>query len=192
MTGLSDPIKTPRATFTDMAASTQADWTIIMEQRKSLEIALPERIIEQFENLRDDYGGFPVDRLEHSVQTATRAERDGRDDEYIICALLHDLGDSLTPYNHQDIGAAILHPFVSEANYWMVAKHDIFQGYYFWHHLGGNRNARDLYKKHEHYTRCEEFCAEYDSPSFDPSYTSNPLDHYKPLIQDFFGNNPRN
>ena len=169
----------PRASFTSFADSTKEDWHLIMSQRGELEAALPGRILEQLELLRNDYGGFPVDRLEHSVQTATRAERDGRDDEYIICALLHDIGDVLTPYNHPDVAAAILKPFVSSANHWMVENHGVFQGYYFWHHLGS---------EHNHY--CEEFCSEYDSPAFDPSYKSNPLEYYEPLIRDFFIKNP--
>ena len=180
----------PRASFTSFADSTKEDWHLIMSQRGELEAALPGRILEQLELLRNDYGGFPVDRLEHSVQTATRAERDGRDDEYIICALLHDIGDVLTPYNHPDVAAAILKPFVSSANHWMVENHGVFQGYYFWHHLGGDRNARDAFKGSEHYHYCEEFCSEYDSPAFAPSYKSNPLEYYEPLIRDFFIKNP--
>ena len=187
---MTDTTNPPRAGFRSFQESTKEDWALIMAQRGELEAALPDRILEQFEYLRNDYGGFPVDRLEHSVQTATRAERAGRDDEYVLCGLLHDLGDPLTPYNHPDVGAAVLKPFVSEANHWMVAKHGIFQGYYFWHHLGGDRNTRDQYAGHEHYERCEEFCSEYDSPAFDPSYDSNPLEHYEPLIREFFGRNP--
>ena len=144
------------------------------------------------EHLRNYYGGFPVDRLEHSVQTATRAEKDGRDDEYVLCALLHDVGDPLAPFNHPEIAAAIVKPFVSEANHWMVEHHGIFQGYYFWHHIGLNRNTRDRFSNHQHYDRCEEFCAEYDGPAFDPNYQSNPIEHYEPLIRDFFGSGLRN
>lgn len=180
----------PRAVFTDMSQSTREDWMVIMGQRTELERALPDRIIEQMEHLRNDYGGFPVDRLEHSVQTATRAERDGRDDEYVLCALLHDIGDPLTPYNHPDVAAAILKPFVSEPNHWMVEHHGIFQGYYFWHHLGMDRDTRDRFDGHEHYDYCATFCAEYDAPAFDPAYDSNPFEHYLPLIRDAFGQNP--
>ena len=179
---MTDIENAPRAAFTSFADSTKEDWELIMSQRSELEAALPGRILEQLELLRNDYGGFPVDRLEHSVQTATRAERDGRDDEYIVCALLHDVGDVLTPYNHPDVAAAILKPFVSPANHWMVKNHGVFQGYYFWHHLGGNRNARDAFNENEHYEYCEEFCAEYDSPAFDPSYKSNSLEYYLSLI----------
>ena len=123
---MTDLIEPPRASFTSFEESTKEDWDLIMSQRGELEGSLPDRILEQMEHLRNDYGGFPVDRLEHSVQTATRAERDGRDDEYVLCALLHDLGDPLAPFNHPEIAAAIVKPFVSEANHWMVEHHGIF------------------------------------------------------------------
>ncbi len=187
---MTDTTTPPRAGFSSFEDSTREDWALIMAQRGELERGLPDRILEQFGHLRDDYGGFPVDRLEHSLQTATRAERDGRDDEYVLCALVHDIGDPLTPYNHPDVAAAILKPFVSEANHWMVEKHGIFQGYYFWHHLGMDRNTRDMFAGHQFYDRTEEFCAEYDGPAFDPSYDSNPLDHYLPLIREVFGTSP--
>ena len=117
---MTDSITQPRATFTSFQESTKEDWELIMSQRGTLADSLPTRVLQQLEFLRNDYGGFPVDRLEHSVQTATRAERDGKDDEYIVCALIHDVGDILTPHNHPDLAAAILKPFVSEANHWMV------------------------------------------------------------------------
>lgn len=188
---MTEHVNLPRAAFRSFQESTKDDWWLIMAQRNGLEAALSDRILEQFGHLREDYGGFPVDRLEHSIQTATRAERDGRDDEYILCALLHDLGDPLTPYNHPDVGAAILKPFVSKENYWMVQHHDIFQGYYFWHYLGLDRDTRDRYIDSPYYSLTEEFCAEYDSLAFDPSYRSSPLEHFEPLIRQFFGKNPR-
>ena len=103
-----------RANFKSFAESTREDWELIVSQREPLISALPGRVTQQLELLRDDFGGFPVDRLEHSLQTATRAERDGRDDEYVMCALIHDIGDVLTPHNHPDLAAAVLKPFVSE------------------------------------------------------------------------------
>ena len=187
---MDEELTAQRAEFSSFQESTKEDWALIMSQRGSLVTSLPGRVLEQLEYLRDDYGGFPVDRLEHSLQTATRAERDGRDDEYVMCALIHDIGDILTPHNHPDLAAAILKPFVSEANHWMVAHHGIFQGYYFWHYLGGDRDARDAFADHEFYDHCEEFCALYDAPAFDASYKSNPLEYYTPLIEDFFGRTP--
>ena len=111
-----------------------------------------------------------MDRLTHCLQTATRAHRDGRDEEYVVCALLHDIGDTLGAYNHPDIGAAIVKPFVSEANHWMVEKHGIFQGYYFFHYLGMDRNMRDAFKGHPHFQHTAEFCQKYDQPAFDADY----------------------
>jgi predicted HD phosphohydrolase len=120
------------------------------------------------------------------LQTATRAERAGRDDEYVLCALLHDIGDNLAPYNHPSIAAGILKPFVSEANHWMVLHHGIFQGYYFWHHIGGDRDARDEFRDSPYYDLTEEFCALYDQTAFDASYVSEPLEHFEPLIRATF------
>ncbi|MFM7892885.1 MAG: HD domain-containing protein, partial [Actinomycetota bacterium] len=133
-----------------------------------------------------DFGGFPVNRLEHCLQTATRAERDGRDEEYVLCALIHDIGDNLAPFNHPEIAAGILKPVVSEKNWWMTKNHGIFQGYYFWHHIGLDRNARDAFKESPYYEHTEEFCAKYDSPAFDADYRSTPLEHFEPLVREFF------
>lgn len=179
-----------RATFTRMDESTKEDWDVIVGQMHHLTDALPDRIIQQLQLLDDDYGGFIVDRLTHSLQTAARAEADDRDDEYVICALLHDVGDVLGPLDHPAIAAAILKPWVSEANHWMVAQHGVFQGYYFWHHIGGDRDAREQFRGHEHFERAEEFCALYDMPAFDPDYPTPPLEHYEPLIRDFFKPRP--
>ena len=133
--------------------------------------------------LDGDFGGFAVDRLTHSLQTAARAERAGRDDEYVMCALIHDIGDTLGPANHADIGAAILKPFISEQNHWMMEQHGIFQGYYFFHFLGADRNLRDQFEGHEWFDYCAEFCHEYDQAAFDPAYDTPPLEHYEPLIR---------
>ena len=129
---------------------------------------LPDRVIRHLQILQGDYGGFPVDRYTHSLQTATRALRDGRDEEYVVCALLHDIGDTLGSFNHPDIAAAILKPFVGEANHWMVQHHGIFQGHYFFHHIGLDRDMRDQFRDHPHYERTAEFCELYDNPAFDP------------------------
>ena len=152
--------------------------------RRRTQSFVAERVIELMRALEFDHGGFPVNRLEHSLQTATRAERDGRDDEYVLCALLHDIGDTLSPYSHPDIAAGILKPFVSPANHFMVQNHGFFQGYYFWHYVGGDRNAREQFRDSEFFDHTEEFCAKYDQTAFDADYVSNPLEHYEPLIRD--------
>ena len=131
-------------------------------------------------------GGFAVDRLTHSLQTAHRAEEDGRDDAYIVCALVHDIGDTLTPLNHADLGAAIVKPWVPESYHWMVKHHDVFQGYYFWHYFGLDRNARDVFKSNEFYEAGKEFVDKYDMLAFDPDYPTPPLTHYETLLRGFF------
>lgn len=176
-----------RATFTSFEESTAEDWAHITQQLKVTQSHVADNLIAQMKMLRNDHGGFPIDRLEHSLQTATRAQRDGRDDEYVLCALLHDIGDNLAPYNHPDIAAGIVKPFVSEANHWLVAHHGIFQGYYFWHHLGWDRDAREAYRDSPYFEYTEEFCAKYDQTAFDPDYRSEPLEHFEPLIHATFG-----
>lgn len=169
-----------------MDESTAEDWLLITAQHSGLIRALPDRLLDQLRLLDADYGGFAVDRLTHSLQTAHRAEVDGRDDAYVLCALLHDIGDVLGPLNHADIAAAVLKPWVSEAYHWMVQNHGVFQGYYFWHHIGGDRNAREEFRGHEHFELTEEFVAKYDMPAFDPDYPTPPLEHYEPLVRSFF------
>ncbi|MDJ0769868.1 MAG: HD domain-containing protein [Ilumatobacter sp.] len=176
----------PRATFTSFEESTQEEWASIAAQLPHTQALAAANIVEQLKLLERDFGGFPVSRLEHSLQTATRAEEDGRDEEYVVCALLHDIGDTLSPYNHPSIAAGIVKPFVSEANHWMVEHHGIFQGYYFWHHLGMDRDTRDRFAGSPYYDYTAEFCHKYDQTAFDPDYTSAPLSHFEPLIQQFF------
>jgi predicted HD phosphohydrolase len=173
----------PRTSFRSFQESTADDWATIIPQLEISQSLVAERVIDLLRALEADHGGFPVNRLEHSLQTATRAERDGRDDEYVFCALVHDIGDTLSPYNHPDIAAGIVKPFVSEANHFMVAQHGIFQGYYFWHHIGLDRDAREAYRDSPYFEYTEEFCAKYDSTAFDADYRSNPLEHYEPLIR---------
>jgi predicted HD phosphohydrolase len=172
-----------RATFANMAESTAQDWLTIGTSFIPFARALPDRILTHLQLLEGDYGGFPVDRLTHCLQTATRAHKAGRDEEYVVCALLHDIGDTLGSYNHADVAAAIVKPFVSEENFWMVEKHAIFQGYYFFHHLGMNRDMRDAFRKHPGFDRTEEFCRAYDSPAFDPKAEAAPLSFFEPMLR---------
>jgi predicted HD phosphohydrolase len=147
---------------------------------------LPGRILTHLQILSGDTGGYAVDRLTHSLQTATRAQRDGRDDEYVVCALIHDIGDTLASANHADLAATILEPFVSEKNLWIVKQHAIFQGYYFFHHLGLDRDMRDRFRDHEWFRDCAEFCEKYDQNSFDPDYETLPLEAFEPAVRKLF------
>ena len=179
-----------RTSFKSFAESTAHDWAQITPQLAVTQSLVPDHILEQLGHLRHDHGGFPVDRLEHSLQTATRAERDGRDVEYVLCALVHDIGDTLAPYNHPAIGAAIVKPFVSPANHWMVEHHGIFQGYYFWHHIGLDQHAREAHRGSPYFEQTEEFCAKYDQVAFDADYRSEPLEHFEPMVRALFGRAP--
>jgi len=149
-----------RAKFTSMENGTADDWSIIAESNINEASELPNKIIDHLMMLGNDYGGFAVDRLTHSIQTATRAYHDGRDEEYVVCALLHDIGDNLAPSNHADFAATLLEPFVSDKNYWIVKHHGIFQGYYFFE--------------------------KYDQNSFDPNYECLPLEFFIPMVKKVF------
>ncbi|MFK8025503.1 MAG: HD domain-containing protein [Ilumatobacter sp.] len=173
----------PRASFTSFEESTADDWAKIIPQLEVTQSLVADRVIGLLRDLQTDHGGFPVDRLEHSLQTATRAEKAGKDDEYVFCALIHDIGDTLSPYAHPDIAAGIVKPFVSEANHFMVQHHGEFQGYYFWDYIGMDGQAREKYRDSPHFDRTVEFCADYDQAAFDANYASNPLEHYEPLIR---------
>ena len=174
------------ATFTDMASSTAEDWQIIGGEFLEYSRGLADRVLTHMRLLDGDFGGFPVDRLSHSLQTATLAERDGRDEEYVVCALLHDIGDTLGSFNHPDIAAAILKPFISEENLWMIQHHGIFQGYNFFHHLGMDRDMRDQFREHPSYDRTVEFCQVYDCPAFDKNAEALPLAHFEPMVRRLF------
>ena len=174
---------TARAAFTRMDESTEEDWSLIAPEFKKLAVALPDRVLTHLQLLNGDYGGFPVDRLSHSLQTATLALKDDRDEEYVICALLHDIGDTLGTFNHPDIAAAILKPFVSDANLWMIQHHGIFQAYNFFHHIGLNRNLRDMFKGHPYYDQTAEFVERYDNPAFNPAGEVFPLSTFEPMVR---------
>jgi predicted HD phosphohydrolase len=175
-----------RAKFTHMEDGSVEDWSIIAQDFAAYATQLPDRILAHLRLLDGDFGGFPVDRLTHSLQTATLAHRDGRDEEYVVCALLHDIGDTLGSYNHADIAAAILKPFVSPENLWMIEKHAIFQGYYFFHHLGLDRHLREQFKDHPQFEQTIEFCARYDAAAFDPEGETLPLEFFEPMLRRVF------
>jgi predicted HD phosphohydrolase len=172
-----------RATFTSMTEGTQDDWAAIVRASMAHQGEHVDRILSHLKLLDNDYGGFKVDRLEHSLQTATRAHRAGQDEEYVVCALLHDIGDILLPANHAELGAAILKPYVSEQNHWMLEKHGIFQGYYFFHHLGLDRDMRDEWRGHPAFEYTAQFCHLYDQNSFDPAYDTMPLEAFEPMMR---------
>src|SRR3954470_17397008 len=155
---LSDEFLGKRAHFTRMEDATREDWRLILSNYRPWANALPDRVIAHLRLLEGEHGGNPVDRLEHCLQTATRAHRDGRDEEYVVCALIHDIGDTLASFNHAEFAATMLKPFVSEKNHWIVANHGVFQGYYWFHYLGTDRNKREELRSHQWWNDLEEFC----------------------------------
>ncbi|MGH6992376.1 MAG: HD domain-containing protein [Caulobacteraceae bacterium] len=172
-----------RAKFAAMTEGTVEDWRAIGAAAAPYRAELADRLLEALRSLDHDCGGFAVSRLEHSLQTASRAHRDGRDEEYVVCALMHDIGDLWGPANHAEIGAVIMKPYVSEANHWMMDKHGIFQGYYFFHLVGLDRDMREEYRGHPHFERCAQVCHLYDQSAFDPEYRSMPLEAFEPMLR---------
>lgn len=172
-----------QASFRSMDQGTQEDWAIIGTHFVPFAGQLADRVLTHLKLLDGDYGGFPIDRLQHSLQTATRAHRGGEAEDYIVAALLHDIGDTLGSYNHPDIAAAILKPFLSDKLHWMVEHHGIFQGYYFFHYIGLDRDMRDNFRGHEHYSDTARFCEIYDQTAFDAAYDTAPLEFFEPMVQ---------
>lgn len=168
--------------FDRLDDGTDADFAILRRVHERNLAALPDLLLSMLGSLKGD-AAYPVDRLEHSVQTATRAMRDGAGEELIVCALFHDVGETLGPLNHGQVGAAILRPFVSEENYWVLAHHAIFQTYFYARHLGLDPNAREQYRDSPHYQACVDFTTNWDEVSFDPGYPSEPLSTFEPMVR---------
>ncbi len=172
-----------RARFSAMEHGTKEDWSIISRDYIQFAGGVADRVLTHLKLLKGDFGGFPVCRLEHSLQCATRAHRDGRDERYVTMALLHDIGDTLGTYNHPDVGAAIIKPFVDEQTHWICQHHGAFQGYYYFHFLGMDRDLREKYRDSPHFEACVEFCEKYDQSAFDPAYDSEPLEFFEPILR---------
>ena len=180
-----------QVSFINMADGTKEDYEFLEELEKEFNKTLPDRLIESLEKLENTLSGYRVSRLEHSLQSATHAYRNGEDEEMVMAALLHDIGDDLAPYSHSEMAAAVLRPFVSDKTYWIIKHHGIFQMYYYAHHLGGDRNTREMFKDHPYYQPSIDFCELYDQNCFDPDYDSEPLEFFKPMIQKFFTQEPQ-
>ena len=171
-----------QASFSEMTSGTADDYEIIADHAANFAKELPARVLDHLSLLKGDTGGFAIDRFDHSIQTATRAYRDGKDEEYVVCALLHDIGDTIASANHADLAATMLEPFVSEKNYWIIKHHGIFQGYYFFEYVGLDKNLRDNFKGHKYWDDCAEFCAKYDQNSFDPEYENMSIEEFEPMV----------
>ena len=177
--------------FTRMADGTREEYQFLEKLEEEYIQALPQRLMEALQRLEHSFSGYKVTRLGHSLQGATRAYRDGREEDYIVAVLLHDIGDELAPHTHSELAAAVLRPFVPEKLYWIVKHHGVFQMVYYAHHFGADPNARDRFKDHPWYQDAVEFCELYDQNCFDPGYDTLPLTFFQPMLERVFGRKPQ-
>ncbi len=173
----------PPAPFSAMTEATGANWLMVRDGDRAYAGDVAGRLLEHLGQLRDDRHGMAVDRLDHCLQSATRAHRAGRDEEFVVCALTHDVGSSLAPHDHGAFAATILAPYVSERHQWMVRHHDIFQGYYYRHVFGADRHIRDRFRGHPDFEYTAEFCHQFDQSAFDPDYDAMPLSAFEPIVR---------
>lgn len=169
-----------------MEDATKEELEFIVAQEEGFIKDVPNRILAAMEGLKVAFDGYPVSRYEHSLQSATRAYRKEESEEIVVAALLHDIGDILAPKNHGEMAAAVLKLYVSEQTYWIVKHHALFQSYYYAHHLGGDRFAREKYRDHPYYQGAVEFCEKYDQNCFDPNYDSLPIEFFEPIVRKVF------
>ncbi|MEK9759026.1 MAG: HD domain-containing protein [Paracoccaceae bacterium] len=176
--------------FTQMKDGDKEDYAFLTEHEVEFTKGTADRLLSAMVDLDKGLSGYQVTRLGHSIQSATRAFNDGADVDWIVSALLHDIGDIYAPYNHDEYAAAILRPFVREQCAWVVEKHGDFQMVYYGHHVGGNPNKRDAFKGHPYFDDCAEFCERWDQSSFDPNYNSKPLSFFTGMVQEVFSRTP--
>ena len=179
-----------KVNFTQMKDGTKEEYLLLNKYEKKYTKSTADRILKFMNGLNNALEGYQITRLEHSLQTATRALNDNTEDEMIVGALLHDIGDELAPLNHSEYAAAIIKPYVSEKTHWIIEKHGIFQMYYYAHHLGGNKNEREKFKGHKYYIDTINFCENWDQKSFDPNFKSLTLKDFEPYVKKIFNRTP--
>ena len=176
--------------FTQMKDGDKEDYDFLTAHETEYTKGTADRLLKALVDLDESLSGYQVTRLGHSVQSATRAWRDGADDDWVVSALLHDIGDIYAPYNHDEYAATILRPFVREQCTWVVEKHGDFQMIYYGHHVGGNPHKRDAYKGHPYFDDCAAFCERWDQASFDPNYDSKPIEFFTDMVRSVFARTP--
>ncbi|MGR3503294.1 HD domain-containing protein [Pseudaestuariivita sp.] len=179
-----------RVKFTAMKDGDAEDYALLHPLEVDYASGTATRLLEALVSLDASLSGYQVTRLGHSLQSATRAERDGADTDWIVSALLHDIGDIFAPYNHDEYAATILKPFVREQCTWVVEKHGHFQMLYYGHHVGGNQHKREAYRGHPYFDDCAAFCERWDQASFDPGYDTFPLAHFEARVHEVFARKP--
>lgn len=176
--------------FTRMADGTRADYQMLDALERDFAAKLPDRIIEGLLALENSLPGYQITRLEHSLQTASRAEADGADIELIVAALVHDLGDDFAPFNHSQLAASIIRPYVRAEVTWIIEMHGLFQMQFYANHLDLPTDGHLAYKDHPWFDACTRFCRDWDQTSFDPAYKSKPLEHFAPMVREIFTREP--
>ncbi|WP_394690458.1 HD domain-containing protein [Hoeflea sp.] len=172
--------------FTAMKDGDREDYEFLTRHEIEYASKTAARLIDAMVDLDESLSGYQVTRLGHSLQSATRAWRDGADVDWVVSALLHDIGDIYAPYNHDEYAAAILRPFVREQCTWVVEKHGDFQKLYYAHHLGGDPHSRDAYKGHAYFEDCATFCERWDQSSFDPDYAHEDIEFFRAMVEAVF------
>lgn len=172
--------------FRQMKDGTRDEYLFLSELERQYIRGLPDRVLEALRSLDDGLGGYRVTRLEHSLQAATRAQDDGADEDMVLGALLHDLGDQLAPENHSRYAAEIIRPYVRPEVTWVIAHHGIFQKVYYGHFVGEDPQMRLAYRDHPYYDSCVRFCERWDQAAFDPDYPTRPIEHFAPLARRIF------
>jgi predicted HD phosphohydrolase len=176
--------------FTRMKDGTAADYALLERLEADFASRLPERILGHLERLEHTLSGYQVTRLEHSLQCATRALRDGADTDWIVTALVHDIGDDLAPHNHDSLAADVIKPYVREECTWVVRHHGVFQLVYYADKIGANPDARERHRDSPHFHKAETFCERWDQAAFDPAYSSEPLRSFAPMVREVFSRTP--
>ena len=176
--------------FTEMKNGSKEDYLLLDKHEKKYIEGTADRLIKFMSGLSNTLEGYQVTRLEHSLQTATRALNDKADEEMIVAALFHDIGDELAPLNHSEYAGTVLKPYINEKTHWIIEKHGEFQMYYYAHHLDGNRKKRDKYKGQKYYKDTVNFCENWDQKSFDPNFRSMSLKEFEPFVKRIFSRKP--
>lgn len=177
--------------FTKMVDGTKEDYAFLEKLEDGFNTGLPDRLLKTLDGLKDSFSGYQISRYEHSLQSATRAYRNGEDEDMIVAALLHDIGDELAPHTHGEMVAAILKPYVSEKAAWIVKHHGAFQQYYMAHKTEDEKNARNHFKDSPFYEDCVNFCGNYDQNCFDPDYDYLPVAFFEPMVRRVFTRTPQ-
>ncbi len=170
-------------TFTRMDESTAEQWAVIGKETYEHQDRVAESVLGMLRSLAAITDGFAVDQLTHSLQTATRAERAGADEEVVFASLLHDIGKAVSVPNHPEIAAAIIKPYVRSEVYNMIRAHQDFQGRHYYHHFGGDPDARTKYEGEAWFGLAATFADDWDQVAFDPDYDTLPLEHFEPLVR---------